>query len=326
MQKELREQQLLNLFHELENKYDFQGFVHSTSFENFINIMKSNRIYCRNHIKNCNIKSSEIALDEVINKTRDRYKNYVRFYWRNHTPTYYRCEGIKPKKALVGNYKAHSPNPVIFLFNYKIAFNEKTYFTNKNAATFEHECCNIPNNSFNFDYIFHNEPFRNDEDKTEIIHARCAEFLHPDQISLDDCSDIFFRNKADYDRATLMFGQDERFYVSKGEFYNHWLRVSNYSYTINTYEYKLSTLKRNKINLQIEYNFGEEFIKNKYNLSDFSHEVVFFDECGQETESYIIEPNSEAKEIRFGCSIRQNYSIMCYYIDNYECIRIKIDD
>ena len=312
-----RKDKLDSLFKKLKQNYNFDGFIHTTNFDNFINIMYSDAIYSRNYIEKHHIEHTEIALPQVIEKTNHFYKNYVRFYWRVKTPTNFRNEGIKPKIALKYNNFAHSANPVIFIFEPKIAFDENTLFTNVNAAIHDVEAKPIPDSSFDFRHIFHCGSIEDEFLKTKIIPARCAEFLYPKEISIKKCSKIIFRNIADYERAILILGyKDERFCVDEHQFLNNWLSVS-------TYKYKITS---DNINLQISYNFGNELYQKGYSLIDFSHNFKFLDNSEQEIINYKKELNRFDRDINFECKINQNYKMLCYYIDNIECIRIKIND
>lgn len=310
-----KKKRLKALFKKLEEYFNFQGFIHSTDFENFIKIMKDNKIFCRKYLEDNNLVVDDIALREVIDNTSDRIKNYVRFYWRTKTPTNYRNEGIKPKSVLVDNNKAHSPNPVIFVFDYKIALNTNVRFTDKNAGAYSSSFDCEPNQKYNFNYIFHDSSLLgyDETERKSIIQSRCAEFLYPHELSLDYVKKIVFRNQADYDRAVLRFGNDNRFCIDESQFINHWLKVK-------TYELKI---QNNIIYLKINFNFGKELMR--FNLNDFNHKICLLNKFEKEVKRIDI-INQYNNEIN--CKIANNieYSELCYYIDDIECIRVKLND
>ncbi len=313
------------IFDYLNETYNFQGFIHTTSFDNFINIMKSGYIYSRNYIHENNINTSEIALDGAIDITSDKIKNYVRLYWRVKTPTNYRNEGIKPKSALTDIFRAHSPNPVIFIFDEMIALNENVRFTPKNACKcsnlFEHtfceDCIKYPFR-YNFKNIFHDRPIMEYEDKQIIIDARQAELLYPEHLPIKNIKKIIFRSKADYDRAVLELGNNNKFEVDTQQFCNNWLQIKDYQVEASD----------SNIYLRIAYYYGKCF-QSMYNLLDFTHRVSFLDNNLNAIEEIEINnlieiPYSEVHQFCF--KNKSEYKYICYYIDNIECIRTKIND
>lgn len=310
--------QQLDFFKELKTKYNFQGFIHTTSFENFIKIMKCGYIYSRKYINNNQVCHNDIALKDVIETTEEEIKEYVRFYWRVKTPTNYDNEGIKPKSALIDNYEAHSPNPVILVFKNEIILNNNVKFTPINARSIHSKLYeNCQNNYiFKWDYIFHNTPIYQEEDKTSIIRSRNAEILYPKLISTDFIYRIIFRSKADYDRANFYLGNDKRFCIDCTQFFENWLYLK---------DYKIKTSPQ-YINIQFQYSFGNEF-KTRYNcnLGEYSHEIAFFDKnnnCIYRLNiNELIVKNPTIEIIN-----NYNYKILCYYIDKIECIRTKIND
>ena len=312
-------------FDYLNKAYNFQGFIHTTSFENFINIMKSEYIYSRNYITEHNIKAYDIALDDVIDKTSDKIKNYVRLYWRVKTPTNYRNEGIKPKPALTGDFKAHSPNPVIFIFDEMIALNENVRFTPKNACkcstwfehTFYEDDIKYPF-KYNFKNIFHDGPIMEDEDKTKIKDARQAELLYPDRLPIKNIKRIIFRSKADYDRAVLELGNNDKFEVDTQQFCNNWLHIKDYQVEASD----------SNIYLIIAYYYGKCF-QSEYDLLDFTHKVSFLDNnlnTIEEIEINKLIENPYSEIHKFCLKNEPKYKYICYYIDDIECIRTKIND
>lgn len=314
------------LFDYLKETYNFQGFVHTTSFENFINIMRSGYLYSRNYIHENNIKTSEIALDGAIDITSNEIKNYVRLYWRVKTPTNYRNEGIKPKSALIDIFRAHSPNPVILMFDKKIALNEKARFTPKNACkcshlfehTFYEEDIKYPF-KYSFKNIFHDGPIMEDEEKQKIIDARQAELLYPERLSINKIKKIIFRSKADFDRAVLELGNNDKFEIDDNQFCNNWLYIKDY----------YVELFEGNINLMVSYSYGKECFKQQYNIHHYTHRVLFLDNNLSIIEFFEVGDCIKSKHPvtqEFCFKNKSKYKYICYYIDDIECIGAKIND
>jgi hypothetical protein len=307
------------VFEKLKEKYNFQGFIHSTTFENFKNIMKEGYIYSRNSLELHNITSCDIALSEVIEKTDEDVKNYVRCYWRVQTPTNYDNEGIKPQKMLINNFEAHSPNPVILILNKYLACDKNVRFSPINAGSQYSKLYEYINKEFEFNDIFHNGPIYDFEDKKFVILRKNAEFLYPNKLAVNNIEKIIFRNQADYNRAILEFGKDERFCIDNSQFCNNWL-------CIKTYEINCTN---SNIEIKISYNFGKECCKNNCKLSDYKHTIKLLDQDQNVIINYddIILFNSYSNYSQiFNFYNKSNAKYVCYYIDDIECIKAKIND
>ncbi|MBE7706212.1 MAG: DUF4433 domain-containing protein [Cyanobacteria bacterium SIG30] len=337
MEKELSKKEKLGdkrlefdkIFDDLKEKYHFEGFFHTTSFENFVEIMTCKKIFSRAELQKAGIKFSDIALDDVIDKTRQPIKNYVRFYFREKTPTNYDNEGIKPKSVLEleTNFKAHSPNPVIMIFDHNIAFdNQNVFFARGNASRNKTKFTNKINQlrDFEWEQIFHNQAIIEENLKDLIINMRNAEIMYPNFISIDKIVKIIFRNVCDYERAIYLFGKDDRFVVDDKYFFNDWLSV------------KESSLIKNNDNLKLKLCFNLGRNMSKYKLSNFEHKIIIFKGDKIVKKGYVkdidkrVEYSSFAypkiADIEIDLNLKDKCDYICYFIDNIECVRISCCD
>lgn len=307
----------------LQKKYNFEGFFHTTSFENFINIYKTNKLYSRNYLKNNNINFEDIANQDVVTKQRKEH-DYVRFYFRPKTPTNYRNEGIKCTKSLnkkncidLGNgihkdeeyNKQQSANPVVMIFNYSIAQNKNCKFKQFNKMN--QELVNSIQELENWDLIFAEGKYEDDIRKAYEKPFRMAEFLYPDFIETKEIKKIIFRSKCDKERAIQLLGNDNRFIVDSNYFCNNYLYVKDY------------TLSRHatSLNICIEYNIGEQLYKDSVDIENYKHEFIFY-KNGEKIKSYQdIKFNKKLAIANFLIKINFDWDYMCYYINNFECIR-----
>ena len=304
-------------FSELNRKYGFEGFVHTTSFENFIKIMQDKILFSRNEIDRKNKHFNDIALQDVIEKTANPVSKYVRFYWRTKTPTNYTNEGLKPRTALIKNYSAHSALPVIMIFEPEIfLLNDKVFFTDKNAGTQDFD---IYRNVLDLDFknIFNNKPKENFDlsEWNKIKKAMCSEILFPTQISTRYIQKVIFRTECDKERAQFILGNNKNFTVDKNQFCNEWLYVDTYTYN------------QEKRKLEIFYHKGKKF-NERYNLKSFSHKIQKVDSNNNLLEekdcTSLVEKDVESLKIQL--SKNNEAKFLIYYIDDIECLRVKLND
>jgi len=169
---------------------------HFTDVENLISIIKDSFIYSREYAIENNLMKNDNASSEVIDKTSDANKNYVRLYFRPKTPTQFHNEGIKSKGR---NYPfdAHCPIPVFLLFNSQELLSDKrTRFVEKNLAL------NPPIKKaiedlllFDFEKIYHNGAFSLGD--RDIIEKRHAEVLIEEKCDLKSLKYIVCRSLAE---------------------------------------------------------------------------------------------------------------------------------
>lgn len=314
-------------FIKLQKEYKFEGFIHTTSFENFIKIYKNKKLYSRNYLENNHINFEDIANQDVVNKQK-REHDYVRFYFRPKTPTNYRNEGIKCTKSLnkkncidLGNgilkdeeyNKQQSANPVVMIFNYSIAQNKNSKYKQSNKIN--QELVNSIQELKNWDLIFAEGKYENPILKEYEKPFRMAEFLYPNFIETNEIKKIVFRSKCDKERAIQLLGNDNRFIVDTSYFCNNYLYVKDY------------TLSRHATSLKfiIDYNIGNQLYTDNVTLKDYKHEIIVYK--GNKKINNYQNPNFNEQYTQSIFLIEDNFDwdYMCYYINNFECIRMYND-
>lgn len=293
----------------LKSNYGFEGFIHSTNFDNFIKIIKSKELCSRDYLLKNGISFNDIANQNIVTQ-QENLRKYVRFYFRCKTPTYYRNEGIKSEKSLnKENNKAHSAIPVILIFNAEIAKNDNCRYKAQNRMN---EQCK--NSIFllreYWDYIFQNDSisFINKNYK-QFAKYKMAEFLYPEKISTNYIVKIIFRSICDKERAIQILGDNPLFEVNDSYFCNNYLYPKEYLYKDNI--------------LSIVYNLGKDLKRDNVTLNDYEHKVCLYKNNILVKEITDFEFIYDNGQVIIPQSI--NFDYLCYYINNIECIRVNND-
>ena len=171
---------------------------HFTDIQNVISILKNDEILSREEIEKRKKGFVDGANADIINRTDDIWKQYVRFYFRPRTPTLYNNEGIRPKTRI---RRAHCPTPVYLLFDSEsllCRFDSK--FSDGNLAASRVNVYSLATkfSELPFDKIYHDTYVTSDERDT-IIHHRHAEVIIPNRIGLTDLRRIWCRSEAERD-------------------------------------------------------------------------------------------------------------------------------
>lgn len=231
----------------LKTDYKFEGFHHYTDFINFLNIMNTGRLLSRNEAQKCGFVDA--AEQSVINKTLWKVKEYVRFYYKEKTPTLYDNEGIK-----VDNSMPHMPIPVLLLFNENIINNQLIAFTSGcGGSKYSKKTDNI-DTAMHFDWetIFSRGRIPSDENsimafgydtnKASVINKRNAEFLKHKEVDIKHIKKIIFRSPADKKRAILALGENKLFKVDSNKFNNHRNYLYDYDIVNNNGRYNINLI------------------------------------------------------------------------------------
>ncbi|XID94527.1 DarT ssDNA thymidine ADP-ribosyltransferase family protein [Paenibacillaceae bacterium WGS1546] len=175
---------------------------HFTDICNAAEILKSGCLLSRKRVGEKGSMASENASTAVIEQTDEKWKDYVRFYFRPKTPTQYNNEGFRPKDQI--NYLgAHCPVPVFFLFKSKPLLTRKdSVFSLGSLAVNGAEAFNSGEmfQKMPFQDIYHVGPY----DKLlnfNIKYNRHAEVAIPEMCSLEHLHRIVCRSNAE--RNTL---------------------------------------------------------------------------------------------------------------------------
>lgn len=255
-----------NFINMLQSNYQFEGFHHYTDFINFLDIMKTGKLLSRNEAFKCGF--IDAAEQSVIDRTSEKVKEYVRFYYKEKTPTIYDNEGIK-----VDNSLPHMPIPVLLLFNENIINYRNIAFTSGCGGSKYSKITNNLQTAINFDWktVFNRGWIPTDEDilmtlgydpnKANVINKRNAEFLLNKEIDIKHIKKIIFRSPADKKHAILALGDNELFEVDASKFNNHRNYLYDYDIVNNKDRYYISLIFRSgksnyKHELKITYKDG----------------------------------------------------------------------
>ncbi|MCP4153989.1 MAG: DUF4433 domain-containing protein [bacterium] len=173
---------------------------HFTHIENAKNILMEECLYSRRHLKNENKPLTDIASPEIIEKTSDERRDFVRLYFRPRTPTQFSNEGFRQKNKL--RYDAHCPVPVFFLFAAdEILKMKSTSFSNGNLGSSKAEISDTVDfyKSLPFKEIYHDASLYrfSDEERKKVTFHRHAEALIPKSLDLSALKHIVCRSQAE---------------------------------------------------------------------------------------------------------------------------------
>lgn len=203
-------------------EYGFKGFIHKTEFENLKNIIKDKYLYSRNSLTYNNQNFVDRADQGVIANTKGYVKSYCRFYYADDTPTH-----------ATANYK----HPVELVFDEKLIFSERAYFSNKNAAcknaiitntmsaVLEFNWYGIFERGYSSNSIYYHKlvlsgQWSEDQLKEYLRHVRNAEFLIDGSVSIDFIKEIIVECDQDYNELKKICTPDimKKIHVRVGPF------------------------------------------------------------------------------------------------------------
>ena len=181
------------LIRKLKN-FNFEGFIHTTEFENFKSIIRDGYLFPRNELVKNNKLFEDRAEQGVLGKTENFIKCCCRFYYYFDTPT---------------NYNADYKKEVVLVFDESIMKFEKGVFFAPHNACYG-SWTNSVEKALNFDWegIFE----RGDRNKSkycngeltkeitrEISKIRNAEFLIKGNVSIEYIKKIIVRDYKVFD-------------------------------------------------------------------------------------------------------------------------------
>lgn len=226
---------------------------HFTDITNVVNILEKNKLVCRSEIESTAEHKKDIASPEVLEGTKQKWKDYVRLYFRPKTPMLYQIEGIRPKGELKYG-GAHCPVPVVLLFKSlpiltrkNVKFSDgslaSTFFTKagEDAEFFKR----LP-----FERIYHSGSLHNFGyfDKKTVIRNRHAEVIVPKELDLEELSLILRRTQAEFETLIHLISEEtyERWKEKIGVasraplFYENWTFVKKVAYHQSSVEFILN--------------------------------------------------------------------------------------
>ncbi|MBU5343669.1 DarT ssDNA thymidine ADP-ribosyltransferase family protein [Caldifermentibacillus hisashii] len=175
---------------------------HFTNIDNAVKILEDGRLLSRGKLNKLQGMVTDNASPNVIENTDDRWKEFVRLYFRPRTPTQFQNEGIRPKENRY--HGAHCPVPIFFLFDSKkILIRKSVQFSKQSlaiAGTIAYSDF-IHFREIPFRQVYHDDWFL-PEDRDLIVPYRHAEVIVPDELDLEDLRYIWCRSEAE--QRTLM--------------------------------------------------------------------------------------------------------------------------
>ena len=179
---------------------------HFTDIGNAVNILTQGELLSRAEAKVSGQLVTNGASPEVIDQTEDRWKDYVRLYFRPRTPTQFRNEGFRPVGQR-GELGAHCPVPIFFFFDsVSVLCRQDTLFSEGNLAAEGAQAFGDAKNfkHIPFEEVYHDTSFdaQGPEARTIVFH-RNAEAIVPKRLDLSSLQFIFCRSQAEYD--TLLY-------------------------------------------------------------------------------------------------------------------------
>ncbi len=255
-----------SLLKKLQSEYGFEGFHHYTDINNFIKIINSGYLLSREEAKKTGFVDA--ADENVITHTLEGNKaditHYVRFFYKEKTPTLYCNEGIK-----INNEMPHMPIPVLLIFDEKLIFNDNVCFLSGGGGsycTFFSKDASEANKKYDWDLIFSRGKYgeilekSNVEDGYNIKNARNAEFAFLEKVELKYLKRIIFRSEAERKLARILIGNNPLFEVEKTKFNCNRLYLQNYN------------IRFDGSNMVV--NFAFNLPEQRESLSSYSHKLI----------------------------------------------------
>ena len=251
----------------MKANFKFEGLYHFTNFSNLKSIFESGYLLSRNDCYKSGMIFKDGASKDIISKTELNIQKFVRFYYKEQTPTLYVNEGIKKQKYI---NDAHCPIPVYLLFNESLIFHKDTYFSDGNAKVGRTKIDNTSSFFASIDWpvVFSRGQISNYGLGMEAKRKRQAELLCSTPVSLDYLKCIYFRSITDKRRAINLYGNQPYFKVDLHKFSNKNIQDCKEEYSnnfISDYKYKIIQNK-SKLILAIKVEFNKANF-NEYNLS-----------------------------------------------------------
>lgn len=181
------------------NRWWSYYIFHFSHVQNIASILNNGKLYSREKLEKLGLTDiNDNASSDVINGTDEKYKDYVRFYFRPLTPTQYHNEGIRAT-AEITELNAHCPVPVFLLFDTAILDEHYTKFSYESLASHYH--VNLYSGSAEllqapFHHIYHNESTYG-LDGNLIRKRRHAEIVVKHECSLHHLKKIVCRTDAE---------------------------------------------------------------------------------------------------------------------------------
>ena len=183
---------------------------HFTDVGNAVNILQTGELLSRTEAEASGQMLTDNASPEIIEQTDERWKDYVRLYFRPRTPTQYRNEGLRPiaQRELGGS---HCPTPIYFLFDSaSILCHPGTVFSEGNLATGTEAYGDAEAfKKIPFEKVYHDTWF-DPQDRSTIIFHRNAEVTVPNRLDLSSLKFVLCRSQAECDTLLYLLPRNTR--------------------------------------------------------------------------------------------------------------------
>ena len=172
---------------------------HCTDITNVVSILGQGEIVSRSRITGDGQLPTDIASQQVIERTNPKWKDHVRLYFRPRTPTQYRNEGFRPVDQR--ELSSHCPVPVYLIFDaLAVLSRSDSQFSDGNlgspyANVYRDVACL---NQIPFELVYHNTWIGPSERDRNVVHHRHAEVLVSQSMGLEDLWLIACRSDPEY--------------------------------------------------------------------------------------------------------------------------------
>lgn len=173
------------------------------------NILNMGKLLSRDAALAAGFIKFDSASPAIIAGTADRWKQYVRLYFRPRSPTQYANEGFRSANSI--QYNAHCPVPIVFVFDAAtILTRSDSVFSNGNLRSNVKTGWSVGFLSkIPFDKVYHDGPFKQSERKVIIFH-RNAEVIVPNELDLTPLRFVGCRTTAEYETLLDLLSPDTR--------------------------------------------------------------------------------------------------------------------
>lgn len=186
---------------------------HYTQLENAVSAIQNGKLLSREKALETRTMWNDNASAQVISGTDEKWKSFVRLYFRPKTPTQFHNEGIRSEETK-SYLQAHCPIPIFFIFDLeKVLMRPDSWFSATSLA--KHSQNYIYNDVENFSLmpfakIYHDGAFSQSE-REDIIAHRHAEVLVEEQLPFSDTlKSIVSRSKAEAETLFYLLNKNSK--------------------------------------------------------------------------------------------------------------------
>lgn len=255
---------------------------HFTNINNAVKILENGKLLSRNSLKNIGGMITDNASADVIEQTDEKWKDYVRLYFRPRTPTQNKNEGYRPSAQRELN--SHCPVPIYFLFDSKKLLTRKDVFFSKgslaagssNIYSTAADFRQIP-----FQMVYHDSWFDPSE-RSSIIYHRHAEVVVRDKLELTELKLVWCRSEAEYKTLlnllqpyTRDIWKDRIGAGKKGNlFFRKWIFVEEANLNRESISFKFNVPLQDFETVRIRIEINEILTGKKYIWEDLEYRVT----------------------------------------------------